>query len=89
MENDWIKFYDSIIQDMSPPGLSGSELMTTGSLPVLHLGHVKEKAFTQQLMKHQQDLSLSFTKGNSLLAQADNVYSAVQTAFKQIKDLKI
>lgn len=40
-------------------------------------------------MKHQQDLSLSFTKGNSLIAQADNIYSAVQTAFKQIKGLKI
>ena len=35
-------------------------------------------------MKHQ-GLSLSSTKGNSLVAQADNIYSAVQTAFKQKK----
>lgn len=39
-------------------------------------------------MKHQQDLSLSFTEGNSLVAQADNVYSAAQTAFEQIEDVK-
>lgn len=40
-------------------------------------------------MNNQQDLSLSFTKGNSLVAQERYVYSEVQTAFKQIKYLKI